>query len=494
MTYFETIALAILGFGSSWLLIRLILQWTKWSGSAVRSQQFHQTHAAPISRLGGVGLAVSLVVTSAAVFFLLPPRVQEGPQWLAVVVGSLAMFFLGLLDDLRPLNAKVKFLVQITIAIVVCFGGDLRFERITNPYTNQIYELGFLGSLLSVFWLVAVTNLINLTDGLDGLAGGICFMVLCLMSFLGVQMNTSVTAMLAIAMAGAVLGFLNFNFPPARIYMGDGGAYLLGFLIAALSLANSHKGMVAAALFAPACALTVPIYDVVVAIVRRGARGLPLFRPDKKHLHHRLSQLGLSPKRAVTLLYVMSLMFVLLGLSVFWTGGRMLPPVISFAVLLGVLGLRSMARMERWIELGQLFSTMLHIRRETQYALALGRWLELAAKRAETSEEVWSDFQFLVRKLKFTTVTLRVGETERRWVNSALESHPDDLTDEHQFTMDGQRVVLGITASPNTMAPKVFFILAELAAEGWLKASLNWQARRASLALIGKVPAKSESP
>ena len=247
-------------------------------------------------------------------FFWLPPGAEEGPQCLAVVLGSLAMFLLGLLDDLRPLKAKVKFLVQITIALVVCFGGELRFERFTNPYTNQIHELGIFGSVLSVFWLVAVTNLINLTDGL---AGGICFMVLCLMSFLGVQMHTSVPAMLAIGMAGAVLRFLNFNFPPARIYMGDGGAYLLGFLIAALSLANSHKGMVAAALFAPACALAVPIYDVLVAIVRRGARGLPLFRPDKKHLHNRLAQLGLSPKRAVTLLYVLSLMFVLLGLSVF---------------------------------------------------------------------------------------------------------------------------------------------------------------------------------
>ena len=172
----------------------------------------------------------------------------------------------------------------------------------------------------------------------------------------------------------------------------------------------------------------------------------------------------------------------------------MLPPVISFAVLLGLIGLRSMARMERWIEVGQLFDTLLHIRRETRYALALGRWLELAAERAETSEELWRDFQFLLAKLKFTAVTLRMGDTERRWANAAFQSQPDDVTDEHQFSTDGQRVTLGITASPHTMSPKVFFLLAELAAEGWLKASLNWQARRGRPQLFGKVPAKSESP
>lgn len=477
MTYFETIALAILGFVISWLLIRLILKWTRWAGAPVLNQQFHQTHAAPISRLGGVAMAVALGVVAAAVLLWLPGHAEEGSQAITVLLGSLAMFSLGLLDDLCPLNAKVKFLAQIGIAVVVSFGGGLQFERFTNPYTQQIYELGTLGSVLTVFWLVAVTNLINLTDGLDGLAGGICFMVLCLMSFLGVQMHTSVTAMLAVGMAGAVLGFLNFNFPPARIYMGDGGAYLLGFLIAALSVANSHKGMVAAALFAPACALTVPIYDVLVAIIRRGARGLPLFRPDKKHLHHRLAQFGLSPKRAVTLLYALSLLFVLLGLSIFWTSGQMLPPVISFAVLIGLVGLRSMARLERWIEVRHLFGSMLHIRRETRYALALGHWLELAAERADSTEELWQDFQFLLAKLKFTTVTLQLDGAERRWTNAAFQLRPDDFTDEHQFSIDGKRVTLDITGSPHVMPSKVFFLVAELAAEAWLKASQKWQLR-----------------
>lgn len=494
MTYLQTALLTLLGFAICWVLIQLILRRTLWSGSSVREQQFHQTHAAPVSRLGGVALAGSFIVVSGTVLFWLPPLAEEGAQHLAVVLGSLAMFLVGLLDDVRPLNAKLKFLAQITIALVVCYGGELRFERFTNPYSNQVYELGTLGTVLTVFWLVAVTNLINLTDGLDGLAGGICFMVLCLMSFLGVQMQTSVTAMIAVGMAGAVLGFLSFNFPPARIYMGDGGAYLLGFLIAALSVSNSHKGMVAAALFAPACALAVPIYDVLVAILRRGARGLPIFRPDKKHLHHRLAQFGLSPKRAVSLLYALSLLFVLLGLTVFWSSTQLLPAVISFAVLVGLIGLRSMARLERWIEVRHLFGTLLQIRRETRYALALSHCLELSAERAESAEELWRDFQFLLVKLKFTAVTLRVAGAERRWVNPALHPQPDDVTDEHQFSADGKRVTLEITGSPHTLPPKVFFLLAELAAEAWLKASQKWQLRHGSPVLFGNDPAKPELP
>ena len=494
MTYLQTTLLTLLGFAVCWSLIQLILRRTMWAGSVVREQQFHQTHAAPVSRLGGVALAASLVAVSGAVLWWFPPREEDKLQHLAVVLGSLAIFLVGLLDDLRPLNAKLKFFAQITIALVVCYGGELRFERFTNPYSNQVYELGTFGAVLTVFWLVAVTNLINLTDGLDGLAGGICFMVLCLMSFLGVQMHTSVPAMLAIGMAGAVLGFLNFNFPPARIYMGDGGAYLLGFLIAALSVSNSHKGMVAAALFAPACALAVPIYDVLVAILRRGARGLPIFRPDKKHVHHRLAQLGLSPKRAVSLLYALSLLFVLLGLTIFWTSAQMLPSVISFAVLFGLIGLRSMARLERWIEVRHLFGTLLQVRRETRYALALSRWLELSAERAENAEELWHDFQFLLAKLKFTTVTLRVDGIERRWVNAAFQPQADDVTDEHQFSADGKSVTLGITASPHTLPPKVFFLLAELATEAWLKASQKWRLRHGRPVLFGTSPAKTDLP
>ena len=495
MIYQNILLLATIGGATAWLIIRLILKRTRWTDTAVRGQEFHQAHATPISRFGGVALAAAFVVVALVALVAstsLPSDLEISPQNIAVVLGGLAMFLVGLLDDLRPVNAKLKFLAQIAIATTVTLGGELQFERWTNPYTSTTYELGAFGSFLTVFWLVAVTNLINLTDGLDGLAGGISFMVLCLMSVFAVETDASVPGMLAVGMAGAVLGFLNFNFPPARIYMGDGGAYLLGFLIASLSLANSQKGMVAAALFAPACALIVPIYDVLVTILRRGARGLPIFRPDRKHLHHRLAQLGLSPKRAVTILYALSLLFVLLGLSVFWTGGKMLPPVIGFALLVGLIGLRSMARLERWIEVRHLFGTMLEVRRETRHALALSRWLELSAERTENSEELWRDFQFLLGKLKFTAVTLRIEGVERRWVNAASPPQSGDLTDEHHFSNSGKPVTLEIHGSPSTLTPKVFFLLAELAAEAWLKAAHQWQQKHRGPVQFSRNPEATE--
>jgi UDP-GlcNAc:undecaprenyl-phosphate GlcNAc-1-phosphate transferase len=138
------------------------------------------------------------------------------------------------------------------------------------------------------WWLVAFTNLINLIDGIDGLAGGIALMLMALLAYVGFGPGPVFSVLLATGMAGALMAFLLYNFPPARIYMGDGGAYFLGFLIGTLTIVNSSKGTALAALVAPLFALALPIVDVGLAIARRAIKGLPIYRPDRKHLHHRL--------------------------------------------------------------------------------------------------------------------------------------------------------------------------------------------------------------
>ena len=146
-----------------------------------------------------------------------------------------------------------------------------------------------------------MTNLVNLIDGIDGLAAGICLMLTVLL--MDPQASGTAIPLMVCGVAGSLLGFLVFNFPPAKIYMGDGGAYFLGFPIGELTISNSHKGTVAAALVAPLFVLALPILDVSLAIMRRGLKGLPLFRADRRHIHHRLLEMGLSRRRAVIAMY-----------------------------------------------------------------------------------------------------------------------------------------------------------------------------------------------
>src|SRR5207247_2811996 len=159
---------------------------------------------------------------------------------------------------------------------------------------------------------------------IDALAGGISLMLMCLMAYVSFHGSTFLF-LLAFWMAGALLAFLRFNFPPARIYMGDVGAYFLGFLLGSMTIASSNKGAVAAALVAPLMALGLPIIDTSLAIVRRGLKGLPIFRPDRKHIHHFLIKAGWSRRRAVLTLYVVSLVFLVMAVGLFSSEGHLIP-------------------------------------------------------------------------------------------------------------------------------------------------------------------------
>ena len=171
-------------------------------------------------------------------------------------------------------------------------------------------------------------NLINLIDGLDGLAGGVGLLLMGLLGFLAYESGVAISFVLALGMVGSIFGFLFHNFPPAKVYMGDSGAYLIGFVIAALSLLNSEKGTVLAALIAPVMALALPIADVAFAMLRRGINGLPIFRPDRGHIHHRLRRAGLSRQKTVAVLYAISLFALLGGLLAFAYQGRFLPTLL----------------------------------------------------------------------------------------------------------------------------------------------------------------------
>jgi UDP-GlcNAc:undecaprenyl-phosphate GlcNAc-1-phosphate transferase len=336
--------------------------------------------------------------------------------------------------------------------------------------------LGALGYVATVLWLVSLTNLINLIDGIDGLAGGIGLMLMLLMANLGATDHLDFCTLLAIGVAGALLGFLKFNYPPARIYMGDGGAYFLGFLIGILSIVNSNKGTVAAALIAPAFALALPIVDVSLAILRRAARGLPVFRPDQKHIHHHLLiKLGISRERALLNLYTVSLLCLFLALCVFCLQGRLLPLYTGLLFLVLIVAGHLSGFTRNWFEVGSQLGDSLRLRKETRYALTLDRWFMLEAERRGRAEDLWEDYQFVVKKLGFSRLKLTLpGGAARAWQADDFDPQTTrHLQASHEMS-DG--TVVELTGASKRMPEALFSLLGDLAAEMWYKAAQRCRA------------------
>ena len=227
-----------------------------------------------------------------------------------IVSGSL-MVALGLIDDYKNLPAKIKFLGQILIAMVLVLGFDVRIDFITDPFGDYLY-LEWAAIPATIFWLVGLTNTVNLIDGLDGLAAGIAAIAAITILLVALKQHFFLVAGLTAAIAGAASGFLFYNSHPAKIFMGDSGSMFFGFMLAGISVVGSMKSTATITLIVPILALGVPILDTTFAIVRRFLGGKPIFQPDKGHLHHRLLSLGFTQRQAVFLIYVVS---AILGLS-----------------------------------------------------------------------------------------------------------------------------------------------------------------------------------
>ncbi len=450
----------------------------------------HHTHRAPVPRLGGVAIAVAFVCVEV---FLAFRSEQPGAvrTHLVILGGSLAMFALGFRDDLKPLGARKKLLGQIIIAGVVA-SLDVGIQHFKLPFTGQIIELHAWGFGLTILWLVGMTNLINLIDGVDGLAGGICLMLMVLLLCVG--QDGGDLQLLAAGMGGALLGFLRYNFPPARIYLGDGGAYLLGFLIGILTMINSQKGTVMVALIAPLFVLALPILDTVLAILRRGLRGLPVFRPDRRHIHHHLMEMGLSSKKTVLSLYSLTLVFLVLGLLAYRFNGYSLALLAGFAALLLLICAGKLKFSRRWFALNQMFAESKHLRREIAYARCLTHWLALEGGRCQTVDELWDGFSFAAQKLGFSSIRLSLadGERHREWSGKVGR----EFSFRHEM-QGGTRGILELSArqpsaedlrqDPDSDAghgfhkshgtvvgQKSFEFTGELLAESWIKATALW--------------------
>lgn len=374
--------------------------------------QGRKSHSAPVSRLGGGPLMLAMLLGAGTILAIEPSSTM---LWLPVMLGSLLMFGLGLWDDLYSLGARRKLAGQVLIA-TLAYSLGLNIDRVSYTGAAWSIELGHVSSYLAtVFWLVAVPNIVNLIDGFDGLAGGLGVFMSATLGIVGIFSQQMAVAWYAFTLTGALIGFLVFNFPPAKIFLGDGGAYLIGYSIASLSLFSSNKGSVAAVLLVTIIALGVPILDTSFAILRRGVRGFPLFHPDDEHVHHKLERLGVSKRRIVLGLYGVCVVLSLIALSVFWSQGRTLPIGIGALFVLAALVLRYFHFVKSWEDVPRRISRVMNRRGEVRYVVLQARVMELEVERCKTGEEFWPIFQGTLRRVGFVSpgevendITLRI--------------------------------------------------------------------------------------
>lgn len=255
-------------------------------------------HTQPMPVLGGVAIFVAFVAT-------VLHRAGLGQDLLGLFLGLAIIFVVGVRDDIRELAPLPKFLGQAAAAAVAVYLG-IRIEFVTNPFGPGMIYLGPWGIPLTFFWILAMTNVVNFLDGLDGLAAGVSSIASAALFVVAAARGQALAATLAIALAGSAVGFLPYNFNPAKIFMGDAGAMLLGFAIAAVSVEGALKGAATIALVIPMFTLGVPILDTAFAIARRVHNGTPFYQADREHLHHRLLDKGFSHRGAVVFIYLLS--------------------------------------------------------------------------------------------------------------------------------------------------------------------------------------------
>lgn len=318
MMYAEYLMLFLLALVVSFLLTPFAKRIAVRVG-AIDKPDSRKVHNAPIPRLGGIaiiaGFIISIVIGITTLSF--KPTGPDGlfadsTQFMGFCLGLAAIIITGILDDIYCLSPKVKILVQSAAAFCISISGT-RIQVVSNPFSvNGVSILpDWFSYVLTIMWLIGITNAINLIDGLDGLAAGITTISSLSIFIVSVLLGRWETAVFTAALAGAILGFLPYNFNPAKIFMGDTGATFLGFTLGVISIPGTLKSFTAIAVAVPILALGLPLFDTIFAIVRRARAGKPIMSPDREHLHHRLIDIGLSQKQTVVIMYILS---ALLGL------------------------------------------------------------------------------------------------------------------------------------------------------------------------------------
>ncbi len=409
----------------------------------------------PIPRAGGLAIVAAWVLALLLLALAFAPaRALLGysrTELSAVYVGALAILALGVVDDVWRLKAAPKLAVEVAVAAGLYLAG-VRASTIWLPF--GIVALGHAAGLaFTVLWIVGITNAFNLLDGIDGAAAGAAIFALLAVFVTSETLGQPLVALLTVSLAGATLGFLRYNFFPARVYLGDTGSLLLGFLLATLSIQGATKGPTIVAIAIPVVAFGLPVMDTLMAVVRRLARGAPVFTGDREHLHHRLLDVGLTPRQAAVLLYAVSAAFALASMLFINPNVRGMGVVLAMVGVLVWLAIRKL-RVYEFTELARSAQRSLSQTR----AIAFNVDVRKAAQALEAAR-CWDDIVATLTRLfdssEFDAVRLTLrdgaGESSRRQfllergaaVERAVPVQPDQWGVHIPFALGGPVAVAG---------------------------------------------------
>ena len=392
----------------------------------------------PIPRIGGWALGLACASSLLLVGFVFSPTGSTllgksetiGP----VLLGAGAILILGTIDDIHPLSARIKFALQILIAAGTYLLG-VKIQLVSFPLGGL--ELGGItGGALTVIWLVGIANAFNLLDGVDGVATGSAFFASAAIFIMSVMLGHPAIGLVAAALAGSLLGFLPFNFPPARAYLGDSGSLFTGFLLAGLAVEGATKGPTLLVIAVPVLAFGVPVFDTTITLFRRMVRGEPLFSRDNEHVHHQLLRAGLSVRQVLGVMYLASVAFAAAAMLFLNPGVR------SYAVALIVIGggvwvMARFLRLHELNELGRLARRGAVQAKAIVVNVGLRRAVEIL-NDADSLDDLKKGLEIMLERSEFDEVLLiaaKAGErrgnaltwwlSDGHFVEGRPERHPD---------------------------------------------------------------------
>ena len=301
----HTFLLLCISFAISLILVPIFIRLAKKFGF-VDYPNYRKVHTVPMPYLGRVAILVSFTIVT---LFSQPAEMEYKP----IIIGAAILCFVGLVDDKYDLKPMVKFIGQL-VAIGVPIYYGIIIDTIT-PFGIEI-NFGVLSVLVTVIWMAAIINAINLIDGLDGLATGVVIIALASIAVITIFQSNIFVMMICIILIGSLLGFLPYNFHPAKIFLGDNGSMMLGYIVGVLSIIG-FKNITFISLFFPIIILGVPFIDMFFAVIRRFREGVSVMRADKNHLHHRIRHLGFSHRESVVLIYFIALLFAIGGVVMY---------------------------------------------------------------------------------------------------------------------------------------------------------------------------------
>jgi UDP-GlcNAc:undecaprenyl-phosphate GlcNAc-1-phosphate transferase len=441
---FAFLVALVLSFMATWT-VRTIASKFGWATAPASERHIHNV---PVPRLGGVGIFASFSIT-VLIFFavsMLARHSQTFP-WVTLfrlLLPGVLVFMLGLLDDLRTIGPYQKFAGE-TVAALLLWVGGLRIEHI--PLLFGAGDLHYFVSIAAtILWVLWITNAFNLIDGIDGLAGGSALLSTLVIFVVCVFFNSHMGAFATVILAGAILGFLRFNFNPATIFLGDCGSLFIGFMLSALALTNSEKSSTMIAVAIPIVSFGLPVLETALSVARRFVSGRPLFEADREHIHHKLLDMGFSQREVVVILYGVTALFGALSLLLLQPGAR---PVVTvlFVVAVGIwIGIQRLGYRE-WEELVRVAQRTLE-QKDVMINNMSFRRVACELQAASDFAGVRNALQKSLANNEFDCCELSIGHTPRdntdspaapdqrviwRWQKPRSQTY--DTTKEHEWSM-----------------------------------------------------------